>query len=188
MPQLNEHTLGRLCREIAAGLAPLPILLQEWGLVPHLYEELKLTPAYRHEMSVIAQEVQELGNDAGYVYRMKSLSEEFITTIVDIMRDPETSKSMKFDVIRFCAEMARLKEKPQSAAQQAQLGPRGPTVVFQLGAGLPVSSITVQPVDEFESAPPIDLTPTSTPLIPSSPPPPAAPGEAIPWRLEPVNE
>ena len=55
--------------------------------------------------------------------------------------DPERTK---VDLIKFCAEMARLKEKPVPASQQLQ-GPRGPSVIFQFGEGLPIKSMQVIP-------------------------------------------
>jgi hypothetical protein len=89
--------------------------------------------------------MQEFGNDAGYIYRMKSLSEEFITEIVRIMKAPDTPVSTRVELIKFTAEMARLKEKPPQK-NDFDAGPRGPSVVFHFGAGLPVGPMSVTPV------------------------------------------
>lgn len=142
MPILTTATLGKFCRELAAGLSSLDVLLHEWGLTHEQYAALAQSEGYRYEMTVIAQEMREMGADAGYIYRMKSLSEEFVQQIVAIMHDLATPTATKVDLIKFCAEMARLKEKPMSAAQAAA-GPRGPSVVFQFGPGLPVQTIKV---------------------------------------------
>lgn len=154
MPLLSPTSLGKFCREIAGGLSPLDVLLREWGLSPEDYTRLRESPGYKHEMQVIVQEMQELGPDAGYIYRMKALSEEFIADIVGIMRDPSTGAGTKVELIKFCADLARLKEKPQAAA--AQGGPRGPSVVFNFGAGLPIQSMTLIP---DAPPPPVDVTP-----------------------------
>lgn len=142
MPILSPTTLGKFCREIAGGLSPLPVLLEEWGLTTEAYALLRDSPGYQHEMRVIVQEMQELGPDAGYIYRMKSLSEEFIADIVQIMRNPETGAGTKVELIKFCAELARLKEKPAAAGER---GPVGPSVVFQFGPGLPLQTVTLKP-------------------------------------------
>jgi hypothetical protein len=92
--------------------------------------------------------MQEMGADAGYVYRMKSLSEEFLAEIVRIMQHADTSTGTKVDLIKFCADMARLKEKPTTAANQEANRPRGPSVIFNFGAGLPIKSMTLVPEAE----------------------------------------
>lgn len=144
MPLLSPTTLGKFCREIAGGLSPLDVLLREWGLSSDEYARLRESPGYKHEMQVIVQEMQELGPDAGYIYRMKALSEEFIADIVNIMRDPGTGPGTKVELIKFCADLARLKEKPTPAGQQNAL-PRGPSVVFNFGPGLPITSMKLIP-------------------------------------------
>lgn len=150
MPTLTSVSLGKFCREVAGGLSPMPVLLQEWGVTTEQFEQIRTSDAYLHEMQVIVREMQELGPDAGYIYRMKALSEEFIADIVTIMRNENTSAATKVDLIKFCAELARLKEKPVPAGAQAQ-GPRGPSVVFNFGPGLPVPTIEVKP--ELEAFP-----------------------------------
>lgn len=145
MPTLMPTTLGKFCREIAGGLSPLPILLREWDLSDAEYERIKTSDGYKSEMLTIVAEMQEMGADAGYIYRMKALSEEFITDLVTIMRDPTTGAGTKVDIIKFVADLARLKEKPPSAAEMKAAGPRGPTVVFNFGAGLPIKSMTIVP-------------------------------------------
>jgi len=154
MLSLSPTTLGKFCREIAGGLSPLDVLLLEWGLSTGDYERLRASPGYQHEMQVIVQEMQELGPDAGYIYRMKALSEEFIADIVGIMRSPDTGAGTKVELIKFCADLARLKEKP-AAAGAAGAGPRGPSVVFHFGAGLPIKSMELVP----DTPPAIDVTP-----------------------------
>jgi len=144
MPSLTSTSLGQFCREIAIQLSPLPTLLQEWGITPDEFDRLRETHGYKHEMTVLANEMAELGADAGYVYRMKALSEIFIEDIVEIMKDSETPRQAKVDLIKFCAEMARLKEKPVPAGQALNT-PRGPSVVFHFGEGLPIKTVTVVP-------------------------------------------
>lgn len=157
MPELTPHTLGKFCREIAVGLSPLQTLLSEWGLTPDTYERLRDSPGYKHEMAVIAQEIQELGPDAGYIYRMKSLSEEFLKEIVKIMESPDTSVGTRVDLIKFCAEMGRLKEKPPTGNKNGVDFPRGPSVIFQFGDGLPVKSIQVHQVEEGDEPRPVSV-------------------------------
>lgn len=153
MPELNSGTLGKFCRELAGGLSPLPTLLTEWSLTPTDYQRLQSSEGFAHEMSVIVREMREMGADAGYIYRMKSLSEEFIVEILRIMKSPDTPVSTRVELIKFTAEMARLKEK--SAVRGEDVGPRGPSVVFHFGAGLPINSLTVTPAA-------IDVQPTIT--------------------------
>lgn len=157
MPTLTSVSLGKFCREVAGGLSPLPVLLHEWGVTPEQFEQIRTSDAYLHEMQVIVREMQELGPDAGYIYRMKALSEEFIADIVAIMRNENTSAATKVDLIKFCAELARLKEKPAPTGAQ---GPRGPSVVFNFGPGLPVQTIEVKP--ELEGVVGVELPPTQT--------------------------
>ncbi len=146
---LTPTTLGKFCREIAAGLSPLPILLAEWGVSQAEYERIRTSDGYQQEMRVIVAEMQELGADAGYIYRMKSLSEEFITDIVEIMRSPNTSAATKVDLIKFCADLARLKEKPLPTGKDVAQAPRGPSVVFNFGAGLPLGRVEMTEVQEI---------------------------------------
>jgi hypothetical protein len=142
MPTLTTTTLGRFCRELAGGLDSIPVLLSEWNISPEDFQDIQTSPAFITEMKLVQQEMQELGNDAGYIYRMKSLSESMLPEVVALLQDKNTSPMLKFDVIRWVAEMARLKEKPVPKGE-FQGGPRGPTVVFQFGAGLPVQSMQV---------------------------------------------
>lgn len=144
MPTLLPASLGQFCREVSIELSPLPTLLKEWGLAPEAFAVLRESAGYKHEMTVIAQEMADLGADAGYVYRMKALSEIFIADIVNIMKDANTTTGTKVDLIKFCADMARVKQPPPQAGQQMS-GPRGPSVVFHFGAGLPIKSMTLVP-------------------------------------------
>lgn len=155
MPTLTSATLGKFCREIACGLSPISVLIDEWGLSPERYQEVRVSEGFCAEMAIVVREMQELGPDAGYVYRMKSLAEEQIEEVVKIMGAPDTTTSQKIDLIRFCAEMSRLKEKPTPANQQ-QIGPRGPHVVFHFGAGLPLKSMEIVP--ETEEVPMLGIT------------------------------
>lgn len=159
MPSLSPTTLGKFCREIAGGLSPVDVLLREWGLSSEDYHRLRESPGYQHEMQVIVQEMQELGPDAGYIYRMKALSEEFIADILGIMRNPDTGPGTKVELIKFCADLARLKEKPASAASVANVA-RGPSVVFHFGDGLPIRSMELVP--ELPEAVVVDVTPPRT--------------------------
>lgn len=142
MPTLNTTTLGRFCRELASGLDDTPSLLAEWGVSADEFEHIRTSPAFAAEMKVVMQEMQDLGADAGYIYRMKSLSEDMLPEFVRMLKDPVTPTSTRFDMIKWAAEMARLKEKPKAADQQA--GPRGPSVTFHFGPGLPIQTVTVQ--------------------------------------------
>jgi hypothetical protein len=142
MPTLTTTTLGRFCRELAGGLDSLPVLLQEWGVSEQDFADIQTSPAFITEMKLVQLEMQELGNDAGYIYRMKSLSESMLPEVVALLQDKNTSPMLKFDVIRWVAEMARLKEKPVPKGDLNQ-GPRGPSVIFHFGAGLPVQSMKV---------------------------------------------
>lgn len=142
MPTLNTTTLGRFCRELAGGLDSVEVLLTEWNITQQDFEDIQTSPAFMQEMKLVQLEMQELGNDAGYIYRMKSLSESMLPEVVALLQDKNTSPMLKFDVIRWVAEMARLKEKPVAKGDAATL-PRGPQVVFHFGAGLPVQSMKV---------------------------------------------
>jgi hypothetical protein len=138
---LTPVTLGKFCREIAVGLSPLPTLLAEWSVTPQQYAEIRESEGFKYEMATIVREMQEFGADAGYIYRMKALSEEFLGEIVAIMKDPNTGAGVKTDLIKFCADMGRLKEKPTAGPNGG--GPSGPSVVFHFGAGLPVQNSTM---------------------------------------------
>ena len=150
MPFLTANTLGQFCREIAIQLSPLPVLLQEWQLTEDDFAQLRESAGYKHEMTVVANEMAAMGPDAGYVYRMKALSEIFIADVVTIMKDTTTPTGTRVELIKFCAEMARLKEKPTPAGQ-IDNRPRGPSVVFHFGAGLPIQSMTVVPEAPVEA-------------------------------------
>jgi len=141
MPTLTTTTLGRFCRELAGGLDSLPVLLTEWGVTPQDFIDIQASPAFLTEMQLVEAEMRDMGNDAGYIYRMKSLSESMLPEVVALLQDRNTSPMLKFDVIKWVAEMARLKEKP--APKGEFQGPRGPQVVFNFGAGLPVQSMRV---------------------------------------------
>ena len=141
MPTLTTTTLGRFCRELAGGLDSVEVLLAEWGISAQDFADIQTSPAFLTEMKLVQSEMQELGNDAGYIYRMKSLSESMLPEVVALLQDKNTSPMLKFDVIRWVAEMARLKEKPMQK-NDANL-PRGPQVVFHFGAGLPVQTMKV---------------------------------------------
>ncbi len=117
-------------------------------------------------MTVVTNEMLEMGPDAGYVYRMKALSEVFLADVVNIMKDAATSTGTKVDLIKFCAEMARLKEKPIPTNQQ-QLGPRGPSVIFQFGDGLPIKSMQVVP-EQIVDVEPQPVTRRGFDLVPSN--------------------
>jgi hypothetical protein len=144
MPLLTANSLGQFCREISIQLSPLETLLEEWGLTVPEFDRLRTTKGYQDEMIVITQEMAALGPDAGYVYRMKALSEIFIEDVVKIMKAVDTSTGTKVELIKFCAEMARLKEKPP-AQQAVDNRLRGPSVIFHFGQGLPIQSMTVTP-------------------------------------------
>lgn len=161
MPVLTSTTLGRFCRELAGGLDDIHTLLAEWGIQQPEFEALQRTPAFQAEMKLVQHEMQELGNDAGYVYRMKSLSESLLPELVQLLKNDATGPALKFEMIKWVAEMARLKEKPLLKNDPANL-PRGPTVVFRFGAGLPVQSVVVQEVPEEEPPEPrmIDVAPS----------------------------
>lgn len=156
MPALTTVTLGKFCRELACGLSEKSVLLNEWGLTDEQYAMLEGSAGFKREMQLVLDEMRELGADAGYIYRMKSLAEDQISEVIKIMSDPATGVGTRVDLIKFVAEMARVKEKPVPRGTEGQ---RGPQVIFQFGAGLPVQTMTL--------VPPIDVTPT---------PPPAAVG------------
>lgn len=158
MPTLTSTTLGRFCRELAGGLDDVHTLLDEWGVKPEEFAAMQASPAFVHEMKVVQAEMAELGNDAGYIYRMKSLSESLLPEFIELLKNAATTPSLKFEMIKWAAEMARLKEKPVRAGEMA--GPRGPSVVFQFGAGLPVQTVTVRQVEDEPPAPlaPVPLT------------------------------
>lgn len=141
MPNLTSTTLGRFCRELAGGLDDIPTLLAEWGIDQTKFEALQRSPAFQQEMRLVQAEMAELGNDAGYIYRMKSLSESLLPDFIKLLQDSATSSSLKFEMIKWAAEMGRLKEKP--AAKTDAAISRGPAVVFRFGPGLPVQSMTV---------------------------------------------
>jgi hypothetical protein len=170
MPSLTSTTLGRFCRELASGLDDTPTLLTEWGVSAEDFERIRTSPAFAAEMKVVMQEMQDLGADAGYIYRMKSLSEEMLPEFVRMLKDPVTPTSTRFDMIKWAAEMARLKEKPSKTDPQA--GPRGPSVTFHFGAGLPIqTTVTVQaepdaPADTYGQRPQqvIDIQPSPRPM------------------------
>ncbi len=111
------------------------------------FEEIKQSPAFKHEMAVVLQEMQDMGSDAGYIYRMKSLSESLLPDFVKMVTSNDTPTGTKFEMIKWAAEMARLKEKPAKTAAEL---PRGPSVIFQFGAGLPVGSMKVVGISEEE--------------------------------------
>jgi hypothetical protein len=160
VPTLTSTTLGRFCRELAGGLDELPTLLREWGVDPAQFEVLQRSPAFELEMRAVQAEMADLGNDAGYIYRMKSLSEQMLPDFVKMMQDPATPTSTRFDMIKWAAEMARLKEKP--AKNDPLAGPRGPSVTFHFGPGLPIQSMTVgsEPAEVPRETPRlIDVTP-----------------------------
>lgn len=141
MPTLTTTTLGRFCRELAGGLDDITTLLAEWQVTLPDWEGIQTSPAFIAEMQLVEAEMRDMGNDAGYVYRMKSLSEQMLPEVVRLLTDAATTPSMKFEMIKWVAEMARLKEKPVQKGEFS--GPRGPTVVFKFGAGLPIQSMTV---------------------------------------------
>lgn len=146
MPSLSSTTLGRFCRELAGGLDDIDTLLAEWQIDRAAFDALQKTPAFQQEMVRVQQEMQDIGNDAGYVYRMKSLSESLLPDVVQLLRDAATGPALKFEMIKWVAEMARLKEKPPNKTEVA--GPRGPMVVFKFGPGLPVQSVMINPEDD----------------------------------------
>lgn len=145
MPTLNTVTLGKFCREIACGLSPIEDLIDEWGLTPEDYDQIRESEGFKAEMQLVVREMQELGPDAGYVYRMKSLAEDQIAEVVKIMSSQDTTTSQKIELIRFVAEMSRLKEKPAPKGADFDGAPRGPHVVFHFGAGLPIKSMELTP-------------------------------------------
>lgn len=145
MPDLSTTTLGRFCRELAGGLDDLSVILKEWHVTQEDWEGIQSSPAFIAEMQLVEAEMREMGNDAGYVYRMKSLSEQMLPEVVKLLMSDHTTPTMKFEMIKWVAEMARLKEKPVPKGEFQ--GPRGPSVVFRFGAGLPISSMTVHSGD-----------------------------------------
>lgn len=174
MPTLNTVTLGKFCRELACGLSDTRTLLGEWGLSVEQYNALEASPGFKREMLLVLDEMKDLGADAGYIYRMKSLAEEQIAEVIKIMKDPATGVGTRVDLIKFVAEMARVKEKP--AVRNGEVGPRGPQVIFHFGAGLPVQSMTL--------IPPVDETPiTERITYPVVPPPQAIGAFGLPAEL-----
>jgi len=169
MPVLTTTTLGRFCREVAGGLDDIDVLLREWQVTPEEFELIKETPAFKHEMAVVVQEMQEMGTDAGYVFRMKSLAEELLPDVVRMAKAAETPTSQKFEIIRWVSEMARLKEKP--AKNSDAQGPRGPSVIFQFGAGLPIGTMKVTAVAEDEPPPRVQHTYDVAPMREPAPTP-----------------
>jgi len=130
MPTLSHLTVGRFIRELITGIAPVSVLLEEWGLDADTYLELKKTPLFRSELESAVAEVHAQGQDAGYIMRMKLLSEEFIGDIEKLVRDEMAPHSVKADMIKFVAEMGRLRpeKKPEVSA--------GTAVTFNFGGNV----------------------------------------------------
>jgi hypothetical protein len=85
---------------------------------------------FQKELQGAIAEVRAQGADAGYIMRMKLLSEEFFGDIEKIVRDEMAPHSVKMEAIKFCAEMARLKpEKKQDVVA-------GTAVNFNFGGTL----------------------------------------------------
>ena len=117
MPVLTTMTVGRFIRELITGISPVSILLEEWGLTADDYLELKKTPVFRAELQKVREQVHAEGANASYVTRMQLLSEEFIGDIEKIVRDEMAPHAVKADMIKFAAEMGRLRpEKKQEGA------------------------------------------------------------------------
>jgi hypothetical protein len=130
MPTLTSLTVGRFIRELLTGIAPTSTLFEEWGIDADTYMELKRTPVFQRELQSAVAELKSQGQDAGYILRMKMLSEEFFGDIEKIVRDELAPHSVKMDAIKFCAEMARLKpEKKQEAVA-------GTAVNFNFGGSI----------------------------------------------------
>lgn len=166
--QLTSTTLGRFCRELACGLDQVEVLLAEWGVTEEQFALVQKSPAFQNEMAVVEAEMRELGADAGYIYRMKSLCEDMLPDFVKMYKDVAISPNQKFEMMKWAAEMARLKEKNVPRGTADMPGPRGPTVVFQFGAGLPIQSMQVvaQP-----DAQPVDANSIDSGVFPFSPVP-----------------
>jgi hypothetical protein len=130
MPTLTSITVGRFIRELITGISPVSVLFEEWGIDADTYAELKRTPLFQKELQGAIAEVRAQGADAGYIMRMKLLSEEFFGDIEKIVRDEMAPHSVKMEAIKFCAEMARLKpEKKQDVVA-------GTAVNFNFGGTL----------------------------------------------------
>jgi hypothetical protein len=130
MPNLTSLTVGRFIRELLTGIAPTSTLFEEWGIDHDTYMELKRTPVFQRELQGAIAELKSQGQDAGYILRMKLLSEEFFGDIERIVRDEMAPHSVKMDAIKFCAEMARLRPEKKDAA------PAGTTVSFNFGGNV----------------------------------------------------
>jgi hypothetical protein len=130
MPALTSLTVGRFIRELLTGIAPTSVLFEEWGIDHDTYMELKRTPAFQRELQGALAELRSQGQDAGYILRMKMLSEEFFGDIEAIVRDELAPHSVKMEAIKFCAEMARLKPEKKDAV------PAGTSVNFNFGGNV----------------------------------------------------
>lgn len=131
MPTLNHLTVGRFIRELLTGIAPVSVLLEEWGLDADTYLELKKTPVFQRELETARSELAQQGQDAGYIMRMKLLSEEFIGDIEKLVRDEMAPHSVKADMIKFVAEMGRL--RPEKKTEGAATGTQ---VTFNFGGNV----------------------------------------------------
>lgn len=157
MPVLTQATFGKFCREVALGLDDETTLLAEWGVDAGHWDRIRRSEAFAREMATIHREVAEQGPDAGYIFRMKALSEELIPHIVKMMDDPSVAPGIKVDLIKFCAEIGRLRPAKESATAAA--APSGPMVTFNFGPGLPVP-----PTIEVKHEPPaLELLPHPAP-------------------------
>lgn len=130
MPTLTTLTVGRFIRELITGISPTSVLLAEWGISHDDYLELRKTKVFQRELASAVAEVQAQGSDAGYIMRMKLLSEEFIGDIEKIVRDDQAPHSVRADLIKFVADMGRLKPEKKSDA------PAGTSVTFNFGGNV----------------------------------------------------
>ena len=134
MPTLTQITAGSFCRELVAGLEPLPDLLKSWNMTDKEYQSLRRNEWFQKELKAAVSDVRDMGPDSTFIMRCKVLSETFLEDIVGMMQNTTTPPDVKARLFDTVTDLARL--TPQKNNSSIPSGNQGPQVVFNFGAGL----------------------------------------------------
>lgn len=110
-PSATPYPRG-LVLDIALKTAPLPSLLEAYGISPEEFKELTQHPVFRHDMLEMRDRLKE----EGFSFRMKAQAqaEQYLKQAWDLVHSVDTPANVKADLIKWTTKVANLEPKPSN--------------------------------------------------------------------------
>lgn len=95
---------ARMCFEIALALDPLDKILERYGIAPDQFKRLSQNTQFKQQIIEFRKEIKDKG--LSFKEKAKMMAEDMLTTAYDIIHHPQTSASVKADLIKWTAKVA----------------------------------------------------------------------------------